>query len=231
MQKRILIILLLPFFIFAANNAISQQFYRIKVDYSVKYKGVGGEQMLQLGQVFYDINNKVILIKSSFPQQEIIVQKGNKTHKIIDGNITQTFESPIPVYFSIFHLALSNKLENFGLDQLGYSMEEIKKEKGMVMTSWKPQQRLKQQFGNILISTKNKQLFAMIFLDTSGNIIAKHFYRKYINLNGFIFPMEIARISYWGKKQSYELTTYKNIKLNEFGSNEEYYNQNQIKIK
>ncbi len=223
MQKRILITLLLPIFILAVNNASSQQFYRIKADYSVKYKGADGKQMLQLGTVFYDINNKVIFIKNNFPQKSNVVQKHNKTRQIINGKITQTFTSPIPVEFSIFHLALSNKLEHFGLDRLEYSMEAIKKEKGLVMTEWKPLKKTKQKLGKILISTKNKQLFAIIFLDASKNIIAKHFYRKYTNINGFIFPTEIVRISYVGKKQSYELTSYKNIKLNEFGINEEYY--------
>ncbi len=196
--------------------ATAQQFYSIKVDYSVKYKGANGEQMLQIGTVSYDMNRKSIIIRNSFPDKEVLVQEGNKIKKIINGTCVQTFDAPVPVDLSVFHLALSSRLENFGLDQLSYSMEDIKKEKDLVMTSWKPHEKLQNKLGRILISTKNKQLFAIIFTDINDNVISKHFYRKYVNINGFMFPSETVRISYFGKKQSYEVTSYKNIRLNEF---------------
>ncbi len=210
------ILLLAALFIFVGQTIDAQQFYRIKADYSIKYKGADGRQMLQLGRVCYDINKKTIVLKNSFPTDETIVQQGNETRKIVNFKVVETVKSVVPVELSIFHLALSSQLENFGLSNIGYTMSEIKKEKGLVMTSWKPAKKYQQQLGEILISTKNKQLFAIIFLDKNGKTVAKHFYRKYTNINGFLFPAEIVRISYLNNKKSYQLTTYKNIVLNNF---------------
>lgn len=213
--------------IFACNltisNANAQHFYRIRADFSVKQKDISGKQMLRLGTVFYDLNNKTIVLKNSFPTNEVVAQQDSFSYILENGKLVNKFQSIVPVYFSIFHLSLSNKLENFGLDRMGYTMQEIKKEKGLVMSSWIPQDRLKKYVGKVLVSTKNKQLYAIVFLNPKGELIAKNFYRKYVNINGFVFPKEIVRIQYIGKKESYELTTYKNIILNEFNANEEFY--------
>ncbi len=214
-------LLLSTFFLFfIKQNANAQQFYRIGAEYSIKYKGADGRQMLQLGKVCYDINNKTIVVKTTFPSEEMMVQKGGETRKIVNSQVVQTYKSVVPVELSIFHLALSNQLENFGLNNLGYQMVSIKKEKGLVMTAWKPAKKYQKQLSEILISTKNKQLFAIVFFGKNDKIVAKHFYRNYTNTNGFLFPTEIVRISYTNKKKGYQLTNYKNIILNNFDNDE-----------
>jgi hypothetical protein len=54
-------------------------------------------------------------------------------------------------------------------------------------------------------------------------MISKHIFHKYTNIKGLGFPTEIVRIYYNSNKEQYELSTYRNIKINETG-NDEYYN-------
>lgn len=218
--------LLVIFAILGSLNANAQQFYRIKTDFSIKYKDANGKQLLQMGAIFYDINNKTIVIKTGFPTKQTIAQKDSIIYKIGNSEITKQGKVIIPVELSIFHLALTGNLENFGLDKLAYHIEEIKNEKGLVISIWTPNEKIKKYAGKILVATKNKQLHSIIFLDKNQKITTKHFYRNYTNINGMMFPCEVLRINYDGDKESYKLSTYKNIILNETNKNEEYYTFN-----
>jgi hypothetical protein len=201
----------------------AQQFFRIKTDYSVKYTDSKGNSALQIGVVYYDINSKMIVMKNGFPIREIIAQKDTSIYHIRNNYIHIREKAYSPVELSIFHLALIGELEDYGLKKAGYTLESVKEDKGLILTIWTPPGQMKSYTGKILVSVKDKKLFGIVFLDANEKIIAKHFFRKYTNTNGFTFPSEILRITYLNDQEISMLTSYSNIIVN--GTNEdEYYN-------
>lgn len=211
-------------FFTSTPQLIAQQTYRIKTEYSIKYKDIRGNEILQMGSIFYDMNNKIVVMKNGFPVREILAHKDTTIYQIRNNKLLEKHQAYSNTSLTIFHLALSGKLNNFGLDDTGYHLVNVKSDKGLILTTWSPPDKFKDVLGKILVSTKNKQLFGIVFLDKNENIVAKHFYRNYRHLNGFTFPSEVLRITYEDGKESYKLTKYKNIRINETSKNEEYYN-------
>ena len=201
----------------------SQQFFRIKTDYSVKYTDSKGTSSLQMGVTYYDVNNKIIVMRNGFPIREIIAQKDTSIYNIRNNFIHSRQKAYAPVELSIFHLALIGELEDYGLKKAGYILENVKEDKGLILTSWSPPDNMKAYSGKILISVKDKKLFGIVFLDTNEKIIAKHFFRNYANINGFSFPTEVLRITYLNDQEISMLTTYSKIVINDSNDNE-YYN-------
>ena len=220
-KMRIIFIVL----IIAATQTLtnSQAFYRIKAEYSIKYKDPKGIEVLQKGVLFYDINSRMIVMKNGFPVREMIVQKDTSIFQIRNNFIHSRTKAYSIVELSIFHLALTGQLEDYGLKKAGYQLENVKEDKGLLLTTWFPPENLKKDFGKILVSVKDKNLFGIVFLDTNEKIIAKHFFRDYTNINGFAFPKEVLRMTYFNDMEIYNLTNYDKITVN--GPNEdEFYN-------
>ncbi len=216
--------LLLLFFIFGnLNITFSQQFHRFSADYTVKYKDREGNPIMKMGRVFYDSKEKKIVIKNGFPVKEHIIYNDTSIYYIRVGNIVDHVSTISPVEFSIFHLALNGQLSNYGLDKAGYTIENVIKDKGLIISSWLPSEKYKHSLGEILVSTKDKKLYGIVFLDLNEKIVSKHVFHKYVNIEGFEFPSEVIRIRYFDNYELYELTSYKKIEVNESG-NDEYYN-------
>jgi len=200
----------------------AQQFHRIKSDYSIKYKDAQGNQVLQMGVVFYDVNAKKIVMKNGFPVREILVQKDTVIYQIRNEQIINSVKSYALVDLSIYHLALTGELNNYGLKKSGFTLDTMKNDKGLVLSTWLPPKNVNNVLGRILVSTKDKQLFGIVFLDPNDKIIAKHLFRDYTNINGFDFPTEVLVITYVNDKEVFNLTKYSKIALNGT-DNEAYY--------
>lgn len=212
------------FVLFSSIPSQAQQFYRIRAEYSVKYKDTRGNQVLRMGATFYDINNKMLVIKNGFPIREIFAQKDTVIYHVRNERLVGQSKAYALTNLTIFHMALTGQLNNFGLDNAGYHLENVKSDKGLILTTWAPPEKAKSYLGKILVSTKEKQLYGIVFLDIHEKILAKHIFRDYKNVNGFEFPREILRITYeGGEEKTYKLTTYKNVRVNETGRDEQYY--------
>lgn len=208
--------------LFAANEVLAQQFHRFSADYTIKYNEKSGKQVMKMGRVFYDSNKNKIVIKNGFPVKEYTIHNDTSIYTIRVGNIIKHERILAPVELSIFHLALSGQLANYGLDKLGYTMDAVKKDKGLIIASWIPPEKYKNKLGKILISTKDKKLFGIVFLDVNEKIIGKRRFNKYVNIKGFEFPSEVVRINYFDNYELYELTSYRKIVIDEKG-NDNYY--------
>ena len=54
-------------------------------------------------------------------------------------------------------------------------------------------------------------------------MLGKQFYKKYTIVNNLNFPTEIVQIMYLDGKENHQITTFKNIEVNNL-KNENYYN-------
>jgi hypothetical protein len=202
--------------------AAAQQFFRISADVSVKTKLNSGEQNLTVGKVFYDRNEKKVLYDLYFPEKEIIITADTVTYRIKDGKIVHRMFSPSLVDFSIFHLALSSNLPNYGLKTTQYQIDEVKKEGEMVITTWLPPDRLSDELGKIMISVMDKRLQGVIFFGPDGEIDRKQLFEEYITKDGLVFPGKIIEISYSDQGESYQVMNFKNLQVDELENNHMY---------
>jgi hypothetical protein len=74
-----------------------------------------------------------------------------------------------------------------------------------------------------VLSNKNKQLFAIIFYNSKNEVIKKQFFEDYKNLKGVSFPHKVVEIVYKDGKEYYQVSTYKNVVLNDMYEEHMYY--------
>jgi hypothetical protein len=210
------------FFVFFCSFTIkAQNFYRISGDFSIKSKSENASQLI-IGKFYYDKNQRKIIHENTFPEFETWVTFDTSLYKIVKNKIVSRQTIPNYTNFSIYHMVLSNQLKNFGLEGSIYTLEKVEKEQGMVISTWTPNPKLKNLYGNVLLSTKDNNLTGIIFYSPEGKIIKKQFFEEYAIYNGLAFPGKLTEISYVNNKEVYQITTYKNIVVNDERENSKY---------
>jgi hypothetical protein len=200
-----------------------QQYNRIHADFSVKVKTASGGQSLTMGQVFYDRNIKQLIYYVSFPDKTMWVTSDTLVYQIKDNQLVSRTATFSMAEFTVFHLALNSHLQDFGLKNTRYVAQDVQREGDLVITTWAPPEKARQQLGNILVSVKNKQLFGVIFQDPKGVVIRKQFFEDYQVIKGLPFPGRIIEINITNGIESYQVTTYKNAVVDEMENDNRYF--------
>lgn len=200
----------------------AQPFYRISADFSIKSTQIDNNNQLILGTIFYDINKKQIIYDIIFPEKEIWVFEDTLTYEIVNDTIKKIIKSPNIRETTIFHLALSSQMTDYGLKNSNFILDKVNVSEKQTITTWLPPKEYRKYFGKILISQKENKLSGIIFFSEEDKIISKQFFSKYQNFSGLQFPTEILIIKYYEDKEIYEKITYKNIKVNNYENNDSY---------
>jgi hypothetical protein len=133
---------------------------------------------------------------------------------IINNEVKSTQKIPDLSGFSIFHLALTRNLRNFGIDESSFKLDKVEQDGDMVISTYLPEKRYRVFSGKVIISTRDGKLFGIVFFDPEDNIVKKQFFEDYITERGLPFPGKITEIFYKNGGEEYKVTTYKNIVYN-----------------
>ena len=124
---------------------------------------------------------------------------------------------------TIFHLAINGGLSDYGLKNSSFTLSNVENLSNQTISTWLPPKQYRKFIGKILISKKENKLSGIIFFTGEDKIISKQFFSNYQDCNGLLFPCEILSIKYYDEIETYEKTTYKNIKVNDYEDNSNYY--------
>lgn len=213
------IIYIIAFIIVLPEVSLGQHFFRMKADCTIKEKFDGDKSSLTIGKVYYDKNVQKIVYVNKFPENETWVIKDSMFVKLADGKFKSSNLLPFNPQFSIFHMSLNGSLKNYGLDDTNFKIESVEKEEGMVITTWRANAT---NMGKVVVSQKDKKLFGVAFFNSKDELMGKQFFKKYETTRGFEFPGEIVEIYYTEKGESYKITTYKNITVDDPGEDNIY---------
>ena len=204
------------------NRLEAQRYFRISADMTIKSKRATGEQAITIGTVFFDRNNKQIIYNISFPNSETWVTTDSLTYRILEDSIVSRQFSAGMAGFSIFNLALNSHLPNFGMKNSSYHIDNVERDGENVITTWAPPVNMTDKLGNILVSTRDKKLFGVIFLDVSGEVLRKQFFEDYFSVSGLSFPAKIVEIGYEFGTENYQITNFRKLKLDDLENNSSY---------
>ncbi len=213
------LILLLGILYFLPYILKGQKYYRITGDYSNKTVTYDGKAMLSRGTFYYDKNYQKLVYVNSFPEKDIWVPYDTMTFNIIKEKVVKRIKTPPLAQFSIFQLALTSQINNYGLKKSGFLIDKVEKAGDMVITTWIPPKYLAKMFGKVLISIKSNKLSGIVFIESTGKILRKQFFNNFENFNGVEFPLEVIDITYTNGKENYQVSTYKKIQVDEVSSN------------
>lgn len=198
-----------------------QNYYRISGEFSIKGRS-DNEAQLVMGKFYFDKNEKIIVHDNHFPEKETWVTSDTSLYKIVEGKMVSRQTIPDLTEFSIYNMVLNNRLDNFGLDETVFSLEHIETDANMVITTWIPPKELKEGTGKIMISTVDKNMFGIIFFNPEDQIVKKQFFEDYLIVGGLAFPGKIVEITFKDGTETYQVTNYKNIVLNDPDHEEMY---------
>ncbi len=199
-----------------------QGIYRIKGEFSMKAKEKGSSQLV-MGNFFYDLNKNQIIYRNYFPKKETWITSDTTLFHIVNDEVISTQHIPDFSKFSIFHLALTRNLKNFGIEGNSFILDKVEQDGDMVITTYLPNKKYNTWSGKIMLSMRDGKLFGIIFYDQEGNTIKKQFFEDYFTEKGLPFPGKITEITYNEGKEEYRVTTYKNIVYNANEPDDLYY--------
>jgi len=200
-------------------HGAGQKFYRMNGEFTIKAKTADGKNQLTIGKFYYDKTIQKLVYVNTFPLNEVWVSVDTSLYKIVDNKVMARYSSPPISIFSIFHLALTSQINNYGLKSSTFTISKVEKQTDMVITTWLPPASLAKIAGKVLISNKSNTLFGIVFMDKNGIVVRKQFFSNYQNVKGVEFPMEITDITYTNEKENYQVTTYKNVNIDETTDN------------
>jgi hypothetical protein len=207
-----------------SGQTLGQQFFRLKADFSIKENLPDSSQVLTMGTVYFDKNSHQVVYDITFPQKGIYILTDSATYEINPGKPAKKTKTYNLYNFSIYNLALSSNLYNYGLtNNMVFKLTDVEKEDSLVISTWSPSiKKIAELTGDVKISTKNKQLYGLAFFDQHKKLLSKQFFENYTMYKGLAFPGQILQINYIKDKEYYKITTYKNVVINAPNENEKY---------
>ncbi len=200
----------------------AQPFYRIGGDYTIKARLADSTSQLVIGKFYYDRNIRKIVYVNSFPEKETWVTSDTTLYRIVDGQLLSRQTVPPAAEFSIFHLALTNELDHFGLKNTFYRIDKVEKQGDLVVTTWVPHKKLADMFGKVMISNRDRHIYGIVFFDHEGKLVKKQFFEDFVQAGGLEFPTTVVEIIYSEGKENYRKTTYKNLHVNDWEHEDMY---------
>ena len=101
-------------------------------------------------------------------------------------------------------------------------MNNVRPEGDKVISEWKYPGA--SNSGVVRIIQKEGVVDGVIFYDPLGNPMVQQYFRDYTNLGGVLFPMKIYEITTTPLGENKKITTHRNIKINDFSDEDDYYN-------
>ncbi len=216
------IVLVLGLFVAFFTNSFSQDFFRLKTDFTIKSKTLDGKQQLTVGKIYYDKNIKKLVFQIRFPEKETWVQKDTSLYKIVEGKVVSRQTTPDIAGLTIYHLALNGDLADYGLKKSNMKIIDVEKDGNKIISTWSPPPELEKTFGSILMLNVNQQLVGIIFKNPEGEVVSRQFFRNYLTIDGLSFPQELVKETTVDGVKYYEVTTYKNMIINEKDNSDKY---------
>lgn len=211
------------FLVLFQTAVFSQDYFRIKADFTVKISNSDGTRNLTRGVVYYDKNFRELIYDISFPEKETWVSRDTSLLKIRDGKVYEKMSIPSINEFTIFHLALNSMLNEFGLKNSPFKIQKVEKKGDLTLSYWNIPEQASTLMDFVVVARKGNRLESVVIMADEQKVLSKQFFRNYTKVKAFEFPTQIVQILYDSQnRENYQLTEFKNLVVNETGNNESY---------
>ena len=220
-MKYIRLLLLPVITLFTFSYFGQKAFSRIEAEITIKE--IDSTNRITTGKMFYDKNLGSIYYSIMFPNREVVVYTDSMIFRLNNDKVVENYKSATGLKFNIFNLVLNSQMEYYGLNSSSYELVNTKNNQDQIITTWEPKfKNKKYKSGKIVMSQKNKLIFGLVSFHPDGSVISKQFFEDYNNVDGLMIPFKITQIAFINDKPEYKITTFKNIKVNNFEDQKNY---------
>ncbi|MBW6500518.1 MAG: hypothetical protein K0B05_03910 [Bacteroidales bacterium] len=205
-------------------TSLSQEYFRIRADFTVKISNSDGTKSLTRGTLYYDKNIKDLIYDMTFPRVEKWISRDTSLYKFRNDSLIQRTTIPSINEFTVFHLALNAGLNDFGLKNSVYAIQKVEKKGDLVLSYWQIPKQASVLIDHVVIAKKSNRLESVIMVDNTQRILSRQFFRNYIRIGAFEFPQQIVQIldNRITGREDYQETEFRNITVNDLSDNKMY---------
>ena len=200
----------------------AQHFYRLSADFTIKKKNFDSTFQLVKGTIYYDDVVGKLTFRHTFPEKETYIMIDTNTYHFADGKYLGRSFSMMQPRTSFIALLLKGGASNYGFETSNYVLDKVEEENGLTMATWLPPPTARNVLGKVVVANKDDLLFGVVYHNVEGEILSKQFFEDYTHIDGVDFPTRVTQIFYKDGKESFQVTTYKNIKVDEKGNDALY---------
>ena len=207
LNMKVLTVLLLICSSISAQNRVSADAEIVRVN-----KGLA---ITVRKEIFFNANGRMVvrylhpeeyyMVTNTFGEARIYRPKANEVMVINDSFLSS--ESELIYYF------LTNKIEDLGLRDLGFSLSSTRSEGNKIVRTFTPSDN-NSNFSKIEMVHENHLPVYCAYFDTKSRIVQKIYYSDYQMLSFTVFPKRITEITYIAANDSIvSRKLYSNIKV------------------
>ena len=218
---------LISIFLFLTPGILfSQIHYRVAAEFSIKETD-GNIENLSVGKLYYNLSKDILVYSMHFPEKLDWVINDTSFFVFRDEKIENRYTIPKINTENILHLSLTGHLNDFGLSNTNlYNLVKTSYESGLIISTYEPKtNKLKKTLGKVIISLKQGNFNGIVFFNSEETIVKKLIVQDSQIINGIFIPNKILEIIYSNNNETYKVTSFSNLRLNE-KENEKYYNYN-----
>lgn len=181
--------------------------------YSQKEVFIDGSISLVKGEVFYFLPKKQLAYKNTIPLNQLIIIQDSTMKIFVRDKLENEYPYPNLLDFSIFHLILTSKLQDFGLHDTPFKIVETKKENGVILTRWEIPYKTRSTLKAFELAQKDGKLMGLISYGEKDEVLSKQVFTDYIYVQGFWFPAKSMELKYSAQGVHKKLMNYSNIQF------------------
>jgi hypothetical protein len=166
-------------------------------------------------EVFLELDEAKMTVHYHYPEEyyvytnkhgEMQVYYPDKNETLIEQNPLFSSENEVLLHF------FTNRSEDLGLKQAGFSMTDISEDGKYLVTSWMPPPDLTSKFSKAELVHENYLPIFMAFYNTREEVMQKIFFSKWESNQYATYPTRITQIDFVKKNDSIvSRKTYENI--------------------
>jgi len=176
-------------FCFICLYSNAQKYVNLSAEFSLIEKNtLKDTSVLVHGDITYNLTDNETKYAVSFPEAETWHFQ-DSTLTIVNANkkITKKEFSEIN-QLTIFNKILTYQLQDFGLKESGFTIDEVEELDDSVIAKWKPPVAAQTYLDYVITEVVDQKLVSALFYDVDGKAINKTYYEDYALINGVPVP-------------------------------------------
>ncbi len=210
-------LLLIHIFCFVTCSfCFGQKYNRLQADFSILEKNtLKDSSYIVIGKIDYDLFTDISKYQITFPQ---------KTTWIFQDSTITTYDSLMVIQridtigakfneFTIFRNILMDKMNDFGLVEAGFSIDQIEKVEESTIYQWKPPDGQFEFINYIVTEQQDEKLKGLIIVDQDDKSINKTYYEDYINIQELSIPQQIKLHFIADQEEIFKVINFRDVQI------------------
>ncbi len=196
--------------------SFSQGIDTLEVEFIRQYSEGEKDKETTKGKIYYKAPAWVF-IKVNHPlNQWIIIRKNEMLIYYPDDKKAFRIQSNLRALFSLpfFQVLICTTKEDFGLSELGYTMNDYKIEESSLISDWRPPESIKAFLGTITLVFQDNKITLFESKKQNEEIFSRSTFSKHVLFGTINFPLEVSTEKYFESYSVLDHIVYISPKFN-----------------